>query len=732
MREHKGMYIVSIALLILATYLFTLFNNGAGQIEKQINEYKISSNLEDVNFSTLKEIPNIKELENQYNVVIEKLQWIDIRYDDKLNLRINREREKINLHQVKEGEGLDTIGNIVVNEEFYKNNNLNFTEDINIGDKKFKLNGYSASPDYLYFLENEASLFGNKETFAIAFISSKDFDSLNIENIKSKYVIKYNENSNKDIKNYIKDNYGLSSWVEVKDNAKVTTINGDLQGMMALGKYAPIVVMVIISILTGIIISRLVKSELSEIGTLYALGYKKSILLKHYMIYPITIVTVGAFISQILAILSKDALIGILSVEYGLPRLIINVNPIITSISVVLPMILILPYNLYTINKILKNNAVDLIKGNLDKKDKKTLDRKLKLKNMSFSTKFKIKELIRNYSRTLLTLISVIFSFMLIFFIFAMSDGMGRIINNYVDSYSFDNLYILNGISTERTEGEEFFAVPVTIKNGDKEEVISIEGRKSDGKLLILRDIKGEVITMDNNIIQYDLANSLGVKEGDTVTVKSDINDITLDIKIDKIADSDLGKKIYIPLDTLYNETELPKGSYNGIVSKQDLKIDNNKIMSKTTKSDIVDGVESMIKPLTEMMYIIGVIAAIIALSLLYVITSMIINENRNNISMLKIMGYSNKRINKTILNINDLIFLFGFILSVPISNYLNAKLFTMVTKELEFSINSKLSITSIIISFTIMTGMYYLSKFASKNKILSIPMEEALKIGRE
>lgn len=731
MIEHKSTYLVSIALLILSTAMFTLFNTTGPAIKNSIENFKKDYNVEDSYFTTSIPIDDIYKLADKFNVSIEEIKWKDIKVLDKVNLRVYKEREEINLHQLVKGKALSNPGDIVINEDFYKVNGVELNDKLMVGNKEYFLKGISTSPDNIYMLENSSSILVNKETFAVSFISSEDFSKIDNPNIG--YSVKYNEDNKEEFKDYIQDNYFILSFVNQEDNAKIIGINGDLDGLFVLGQYAPIVIIIMVSLIIAIVVSKTIKNELTQLGTLYALGYKKGILVKHYMIYPIVIALIGSILGQIPGTLSNGAIIQMLDVEYSLPKIIIDPNIKVIILSILIPLLIIVPINFITIWKSLNHSAVDLMKGNLKEEGPSFLEKRFSGKRLSFKTRFKLKDIIRNFGRTILTVCAICFCGMLLFLVFIMNESMDNIVDKgYEEAYQFKNLYIMNDISTKEMIGEKFWQIEVQSENKDKEVSFKLEGREKDSKLIKLYGKDGSELSFNDNIITASLADKLGADEGDEVTVESDLYNTSFKIKIDKVADYYTAETIYVPLEVIYENTSIPVDSYIGIVSSGDINFKDGELSSSLTKTSIIEGANKMITPLKGVMLLIGVVAAIIGIAIIYVIVSMVIEENRTNISMFKIMGYEEKNLNKIIINTNDILVLIGFIMSIPLSKAALTILFGEVTKSMDFTLRVVVSPKAICIVFLIIFIIYEISKRLSRRKILGIPMEEVLNKGRE
>lgn len=732
MIEHKITYIISIALLILSSMLFTMFNSTVSSVRSAVEQYKKNCNIEDLFFTSSLELDDLDDIKKEYNLEIEEIQWKDVKVLNNINVRVYKQRKKINLHEIVDGSNLQKEGQIVINPEFYSENNMNFGDKITIQDKKFTLAGASVSPDYLYMLENDTSLFCNKETFAVAFISEEDFDT--IENSTKGYSVVFNEKNLEDFKEDIKSNYGLISWIEKEDNSKIKAIDGFIDAFDILGKYLPIGIMVIVSLIISIILWKLIQNEINQLGTLYAIGYTKGQLLRHYMSYPIVIGIIGTVLGQIPGCLMIDVLKKSFDIEYTLPKIDIKINFIVILLAIVIPCLIIIILNYIVITKALNHTIVDLMKGKLKEEGPNFLERKIPFNKLEFKTRFKFKDIIKNFGRSILTILAIIFSSFLLFMVFVVSSSMNDVIKDgYDDTIEYNNLYMLSNMSMEETEGERFWNILATTTNKEGKEVrFTIESREKNSKLVNLYDSEDNRISFKNVIITISLAKKLNVKEGDQIKIKSKLDDTVFNVKIDKITDYYLSEKLYIPLEKIYEYTEISEDSYIGVQSKEKLEFDEDEISNSTTKEDMIDGVNNMLSPLKDIMYFIGIISLVIGISVIYIVISMLINENRINISMFKIIGYDNKNLTKIILNTNDILIVIGFILSIPISKYLLEILFQAVTKTMDFTMIADMSIYSIIIVFLLVIIVYEFTKAINKRSILKVEMSEALKKGRE
>ena len=106
----------------------------------------------------------------------------------------------------------------------------------------------------------------------------------------------------------------------------------------------------------------------------------------------------------------------------------------------------------------------------------------------------------------------------------------------------------------------------------------------------------------------------------------------------------------------------------------------------------------------------------------------MIIEENKFNISLLKVLGYSKKIIYSLILNSNTFLVIIGYIISIPLILLFIGKYFDMLANQMNIALPVKLNNLNIVIGFIFIFITYEVSKFLNKKKIINISMVESLK----
>jgi len=124
--------------------------------------------------------------------------------------------------------------------------------------------------------------------------------------------------------------------------------------------------------------------------------------------------------------------------------------------------------------------------------------------------------------------------------------------------------------------------------------------------------------------------------------------------------------------------------------------------------------------------------AFMIGLIVIYVVTSLIIEENKETISLLKIFGYRKKEVNSLILNSSSGIIVIGYLLGIPLILASMSMMFKSLTESVNLAMPVTISYPYIIVGFIIIYLTYTLAKALSRRKINQISMGEALQSARD
>lgn len=733
MMENKSQYFGSLALIIISCLLFTMFNLLSDNLTNMTSSFKKKYVQEDANFITDKKLSNISELEERFNMKIEEGRTFDYSVSKGKVIRVFTENTKVNIPAIIKGKALRD-NDILIDPAYAKANKLKIGDNLKIYDNTFKISGFMALPNYIYPLKSEGDILTDSNNFGIAVIKTTNFNALS--KVNSFYSIKFNvdqsdlESKMSQFKDYLRNEHiNILNWVNASANLRITFVGTKLSGINQVSSSMPTVILLLSSILTGIVMWRMLKKESAIIGTLYALGYKKKQIQNHYLRYSLSIAILGGIIGTILGMLTLRPMINVMVSYFNMPVEIISFNIKYMVISILLPIIFLGAAGYFVVSKALKNSPLELMRGGNENNKVGFLERNLKMDKLKFSTKFKIREQLRSISRSIFLLLGVAIATMLLLIGFAAKSSMDYVMKDgFEQAFKYNYHYVFKSIQKGiPAKGEAFSEALFALESNSKIN-LAVYGVSPNSEYITFKDRYGRRLGTDKIIITKPLADKLHAKPKDTIKIVSKIDSKEYNILIDSIAETYVGSYIYMPLDMFNDMLSYPSDSYFGIWSKDKLDIPENQLLATVSVNDMKNALNTMTQPIQTTIGIMAFMSFIIGLIVIYVVTSMIVEENKENISLMKILGYRKKEVYSMILNSSSLLVVVGYILGIPL---LFASLGTMLeslTKEMSISLPLKINYGYLLIGFVFIYLDYEISKALSKKKVNKISMNEVLK----
>jgi len=112
----------------------------------------------------------------------------------------------------------------------------------------------------------------------------------------------------------------------------------------------------------------------------------------------------------------------------------------------------------------------------------------------------------------------------------------------------------------------------------------------------------------------------------------------------------------------------------------------------------------------------------------LYLIINMIVAETATNISVMKVLGFSQKEISNRVLNVNHILVCIGYLIGIPAA-YMFVKVgYSDTIENYGMLLSPVLTARTLVIGFVLTWVVYEISLLLQKKKISRIDMVEALK----
>lgn len=717
--SNKVQYIGLTFLVALSITMYTLFSSLAFNFNKANTNYDKNTNIEDAKFLTLKEL-DIENLESLFDIEIEKRHEVDTNYKDS-EIRLIENTNKINTPLIIEGNNIKN-GEIALNPAYAKANKINIGDNITLDGNKFKVVGYVSIPDYIYPTKSLNDLMVDPNKFGVGIITSSDIskfnNSLYFYSIKGDY---------KKAKEFIDENYKILMWQDIKDNLRYTLAKKKIEQLPSISQKIPLLFFTLTFILLFVLIRRIIKLETKEIGTLYALGYTKQEIQKHYLNYPIIISILGTILGLLFTLLLSKPLTDYYVFYFNIPvESTINYKYIVIGL---IESLVILSLATYTSSKnILKSSPTTLLRGKLNY-DKMTRLNKINLSKLKFKQKFRIRESIRGMSKTILLTFGIFTASTMLLVGFAAKGSVDALINKAIkETLNYKYSYIFKQNYNSRDFTQEGFKIAYFEDKVTKEKII-VYGLEEDTKSIKLVKGKNEV-AVDKIYITSSLYEKLN--KPSSLKLVNLLNNKELEINSEDTVDVYTGNVIYMPINRLNLLLGEEPDSINGVYSNTKLDIAEDKILKYESIDETLKSFDVALEPVKYTLIFMGILSFIVALIVVYIVTSLIIEENKPTISMLKILGYQDGEINSLVLSFMLIPSIIGYILAIPIvKGFLNSILKTSL-KDVNLALPIVISPMYSVLGFAIIYIVLLISKFISKHKIYKISMVDALKLQRE
>lgn len=129
----------------------------------------------------------------------------------------------------------------------------------------------------------------------------------------------------------------------------------------------------------------------------------------------------------------------------------------------------------------------------------------------------------------------------------------------------------------------------------------------------------------------------------------------------------------------------------------------------------------------------LATVAFIIGVIVIYVVTSMLVEENKRAISLMKIFGYRKKEINSLILNSSTIVVVIGYIIGIPLILAALGAVIQLFEDSIGLALPpGRISPLYILTGFIVVMLSYGLSKLLCQKKVNAVSMSEVLKSGME
>ena len=548
-----------------------------------------------------------------------------------------------------------------------------------------------------------------------------------------------------------------------EDLPEYTDYGDNADRLRNIGQVFPVIFFLVAALISLTTMTRMVEEQRTQIGTLKALGYKKSAIAAKYICYAFFATLLGSVLGMLIG---EKIIPYIIITAYGIMyhnvanTISIDYQPGFALIASAASVVCTVGATFFASGKELQETPASLMRPPAPKEGKRVLLERLTFiwKHLSFSWKSTIRNLFRYKKRLIMTVFGIAGSMGLMLVGFGLQDSISDIAAiQYRELQHYDGMVIEDSDATEEEHAElfEYMKENEQIAHCNRVQMTKISAPKGSSNISIYLFVPESLsefakdVTLKNRITgeTYELtdegaaisektASLLGLKVGDMIPLKK--GDKEYKVRVAVITENYMSHYLYMT-PRVYEQTFGEKPEYENIVftmqedCKDDLEMAGTRILaypgalSISYTSSLASQVDRMLSTLDAVILVLIVSAGMLAFVVLYNLNNINITERQRELATLKVLGFYDGEVSQYVLRENVILtvlgIMFGAVFGILIHRYV---ITTVEVDAVMFGRNIKLlsflysGILTSIFSIVVNGVMHF--------KLKTIDMVESLK----
>lgn len=475
----------------------------------------------------------------------------------------------------------------------------------------------------------------------------------------------------------------LTRFLTAEDNPRIGAAGNDQIINKVGGLIAGVIIMVLFTYVISVFVVHGIEKESGVIGALYALGVKKSDLLRHYLTLPVIVTAVSSVIGTAIGFSPAGVRVqmGDCYDYFSFPEIDVVCAPYLLVYGLLMPTAAAVLVNWLVIRKKLERPVLSLIKGEA----KSSRIRTVELGNMDFVGRFRIRQMLREL-RCGCTVVFGMFISLLIAMLgidcYIMCSHISE--ENKADT-KYEYMYTFKYPMEEAPEsGTACFAM------GLKRETL---GYNLDVTLLGIDEdnpyFDAEVTEGKNRVILSSAAAQkyrLGV--GDKIILTDEEENVDYAFTVDGITQYAAGLYVFMDIDSMRELFGVSDDYYNVVFSDEELPVPSGRLYAVTTRAQIEESADIFVNLMMPMVSMMTVMSALIFCIVMYLMMKVMIDRSAFGISLIKIFGYRMKEIKKLYLSGNFFIVAVGAAICIPLSKLVMDAMYPVMIANIACGMN--------------------------------------------
>lgn len=654
--------------------------------------------------------------------------------DDQSVIRFYINRKDIDKVDVMEGRLAEDINEIAIDRMYAVNNNIKVGDTINAGGRILKVTGYVALSDYsCLFSDNSDTMFDSVK-FGVGVVSESCFEAYDDTHIHYVYSWKYDNEPADDIEEkemaddfmkVISNNAILTNYIPGYLNQAIHFTGDDIGSDRAMMIVLLYVVIVIMAFVFAVTTNNTIFKEANVIGTLRASGYTRGELLAHYILLPIIVTIIGALVGNILGYtVFKNIFVNAYYESYSLTTYTTLWNAEAFLLTTIVPFVIMVVINVLIIGYRLRLSPLKFLRKDLAVRKKK---KALRLPGFKFFNRFRLRIIIQNMPNYITLFIGILFANILLIFGLMMSPLLAHYQNEIQDKLIAQHQYVLKvPVEVDNDEAEKYCAKTLSTIDGRlKSEDVLIYGAANNSRYI---DINSNELKPGEVYVSNGYAEKFRINKGDKITLKEKYEDKEYTFTVKGMYDYPSSFAIFMSDDYFKDIFDKAEDYYSGYLSSEKLDIDEKYVATEITLDDLTKVSRQLDRSMGTSFELVKIFAVVLFAVLMFLLTKLIVEKNSTSISMVKILGYSNREISRLYVTSTTIVVVISVIINIMLSVVIMNLLFRVFMEQMSGWISCYYAPYVFVLMFVLNVGVYALISVFMMYKIKKIPMDEALK----
>lgn len=739
LKSEAGKYIVLFVFIAGVIALVSGFLVASGSMSQAYDESFEKYNIEDGNFEVKREASSglLDALQKDGTKIYPNFYKEEQTKNVESTLRIFKKRTEIDLECLMEGSFPEDENEIAIDRMYAVNNKISVGDVMELGDVSYTICGLVALSDYSALFSSTSDMMFDAVRFGVAIVTEDGFNKINDDHLHYNYSWRYSERpaDEKEAKtlseSFLKTLYvnallnlnGVEGFIPEYVNQAIIFTGDDIKGDNAMFTVFLYIVIAIIAFVFAVTTSNTINKESAVIGTLRASGYSKGELIRHYMAMPMLIVLIAAVIGNILGYtVFKGYMAALYYASYSLPTYVTIWNADAFVKTTVIPVFLMFAINFIMLAEKMSLSPLRFLRRDLSRRQKK---KAFRLKTtIPIMKRFRMRILFQNIPNYVILFIGILFANLILLFGFMFGPLLDHFEQEITTNLLAEHQYVL--VSEEKTENKEAESYDVTVLKTQegryKSEEVMVYGVQENSAY-----IKSS-LSDDEVLISNAYANKQHIKTGDTITLQEEYGEKTYSFIVTGIYTYPAALSVFMNCDAF--EKTFEKGSYYpGYFSNEKLTDLTQKNIAMTiSKEDLTKTSRQLRLSMGGMAVLFQGFGVIMFALLLYLLSKVVIEKNAQSISMAKILGYSDKEINRLYIRTTTIVSVVSLIVTIGLCIVLLKAICEIVFAEYSGYLEFYMEPADLLKVLAAGLITYAVISFFQIKKIKAIPMTDALK----